>query len=75
MTRQFAFRFFNDPQRLLRESLHDKIRNSHSVPNVGFMGDPTNQGKFTKRRFNKWYKLPKSAHRLYWRARGISWNK
>jgi len=73
MTRQFAFRFFNDPQRLLRESPHDKIRNSHSAPNVGCISDPTNRGQ--PNRFKKWYKLPKSAHKLYWRARGISWNK
>ena len=73
MARQFLSRFWNDKHRASRMSPHDKIKLSHSVPNVGCMSDPTNRGQ--PNRFNKWCKLPKSAHKLYWRARGISWNK
>jgi hypothetical protein len=35
--------------------------------------DPTNRGQ--PNRFNKWYKIPRKAHQLYWRVRGIDWNK
>ena len=73
MARQFAFRFWNDKHRVNRMSPHDKIKLSHSAPNVGCILDPTNRGQ--PNRFNKWYKIPRKAHRLYWRARGISWNK
>jgi len=54
-------------------SPHDKIRWSHSVPNVGCGIDPTNRGQ--PNRFDKWYKIPRKAHQLYWRIRGIKWSK
>lgn len=54
-------------------SPHDRIRWSHSVPNVGCSNDPTARGQ--PNRFKKWNKIPRPAHRLYWRIRGIDWNK
>ena len=69
----FSHRFWNDPHRVSRISPHDKIKWSHSVPNVGCVLDPTNRGQ--PNRFEKWYKIPRKAHRLFWRVRGIDWNK
>lgn len=69
----FAFRFWNDPHRLRRMSPHDKIKFKRLVPNVGCSIDPTNRGQ--PNRFDKWYKIPRKAHQLYWRVRGIDWSK
>jgi hypothetical protein len=69
----FSYRFWNDKRRVNRMSPHDKIKLSHSAPNVGCMLDPTDRGQ--PNRFNKWYKIPRKAHQLYWRVRGIDWNK
>jgi hypothetical protein len=54
-------------------SPHEKIKWSHSVPNVGCLIDPTDRGQ--PNRFEKWYKIPRKAHQLYWRVRGIDWSK
>lgn len=73
MSRLFAMRFWNHPDRVNRRSPHDKIKDSHRVPNVGCLIDPTDRGQ--PNRFDKWYKYPEKAHRLYWRVRGIDWHK
>lgn len=62
---RFMWRFWNDPHRLQRESLHLRLRDKHSVRVPGCMGDPNDRGQ--PRRFDKWHKLPVAAHRLYWR--------
>lgn len=63
----FMFRFWSEPHRLRRESLHQRIRNKHSVQTPGCLGDPTDRGQ--PGRFDKWYRLPESASRLFWRVR------
>lgn len=70
---RYNFAYHNHPSRANRMSPHDRIRWSHSVPNVGSRGDPTDRGQ--PNRFDKWYKLPRTAHQLYWRVRGINWGK
>lgn len=70
---RFCWAYHNHPSRANRLSLHDAIRLRHAVPNVGCMGDPTDRGQ--PNRFKKWYKIPKTAHRLYWRVRSIKWWK
>jgi hypothetical protein len=62
-------RFWNDPRRLYRESTHQKLRNARSVCVPGCIGDRTDRGQ--PGRFDKWNKLPASAHRLFWRVRGM----
>jgi hypothetical protein len=64
----FPFRFWNQPHRLRRESLHQRIRNKHSVPVPGWVGDHTDRSQ--PQRFEKWHKLPRAAHRLFWRTHG-----
>lgn len=70
---QFPWRFWNDKHRASRMSPHHKIKFGHLVPNVGCLIDPTDRGQ--PNRFKKWYKIPQKAHQLYWRVRGIDWNK
>lgn len=50
-------------------SPHEKHRIKKSVPNVGCILDPTDRGQ--PNRFEKWYKIPRKAHQLYWRTRGL----
>jgi hypothetical protein len=64
---RFMWKFWNDPHRLRRESLHQRIRNSRAVCVPGSVGDPTDRGQ--PARFEKWHKLPDAAHRLFWRFR------
>ena len=47
------------------ESLQQRIRFSHTVNVPGCLGDPNDRGQ--PQRFEKWYKLPKAAHRIYWK--------
>lgn len=49
-------------------SAHEKIRWSHTVQVPGNIGDKKRGFK----RFDRWYKLPRAAHRLYWRLRARS---
>lgn len=65
MRAHFSFVFWNRKDRLERESPHQKIRNSHSAPCPGNIYDPNDRGQ--PGRFDKWYKLPDKAHKLYWR--------
>ena len=65
MSQFFMFKFWNTPHRLQRESLHDKIRSKHCAQVPGHIGDPNDRGQ--PGRFDKWYKLPRKAHLLYWR--------
>lgn len=60
------FRFWNDRTRLYRASFHQKLRNKHCVQVPGCLGDHTDRGQ--PERFAKWYKLPDTAHRLFWRT-------
>ena len=69
MSRFFNFKFWNDPHRLHRESAHQRIRRKHSASVPGHIGDRTDRGQ--PGRFDKWNKLPASAHRLFWRIRGM----
>jgi hypothetical protein len=46
-------------------SIFDRMRSKHSVSVPGNVCDKTDRGQ--PNRFNKWYKLPRAAHRLYWR--------
>jgi hypothetical protein len=62
----FMFRFWNDPQRTGRSSLHNQIRWRHSAQVPGYQGDSTDRGQPC--RFSRWYRLPKRAHQLYWRT-------
>ena len=62
----FNFKFWNDPIRLYRESLHDAIRKKHYVQVPGYIGDLSDRGQ--PGRFKKWYKLPRAAHQLFWRT-------
>ena len=60
------YRFWNDPHRLHRESIHQRIRSKHYVKVPGYRGDPTDRGQ--PKRFYKWYRIPRAAHRLFWRT-------
>lgn len=59
-------RFWHEEHRLWRESAHQKIRNKRFVQVPGCKGDPFDRGQ--PKRFQKWYRLPRAAHRLFWRT-------
>ncbi len=69
MSQRFNFKFWNDPKRLYRESAHNRMRLRHSTPVPGHIGDHTDRGQ--PGRFSKWVELPDTAHRLFWRIRGM----
>lgn len=62
----FSFRFWNEPHRLHRMSQQVRIRTAHGYPTPGHKYDTTGRGQ--PGRFDKWLKLPKAAHRLFWRT-------
>lgn len=58
-----AYRYFNFLNRMFKERIIDKyVHLGSSVP--GNKLDPKKGFK----RFDKWYNLPVSAHKLYWRT-------
>jgi hypothetical protein len=61
-----TMKFWNNPHRLRRESLQQRIHRKWFVQVPGCVGDPTDRGQ--PERFEKWYKLPRAAHRLFWRT-------
>lgn len=67
---QNYFRFHNDRHRLTRMSYHDKIREKRWVLVPGCQGDPYDRGQ--PGRFDKWYRLPRTAHRLFWKIRKMN---
>jgi hypothetical protein len=64
-------RFWNEPHRLRRQSPHQRVMDKHSVHVPGCLGDPNDRGQ--PKRFERWYKLPRAAHRLYWRHHERAW--
>lgn len=66
----FNFKFWNSPIRINRMSSHQRMRAKHSVQVPGYRGDNTSRNQ--PGRFEKWYKLPAKAHRLYWRYHKLS---
>jgi hypothetical protein len=50
----------------MRESFHQKIMSKRSCQVPGCYGDYTDRSQ--PGRFEKWYKLPRAAHRLFWRT-------
>lgn len=58
-------KFWNNPRRLYRASPYQRQRERHLCQVPGCRGDPNDRGQ--PKRFDKWYKLPRKAHQLYWR--------
>lgn len=59
-------RYWNTKHRLERQPLWQKIHDKHYCAVPGNKCDPTDRGQ--PKRFEKWYKLPRAAHRLFWRT-------
>ena len=68
-------RFWNDPHRLQRASIQQRLQKHLTVPgHVGHMAQIRKRcrgqrgGHKLEYFFERWYKRPDRAHRLYWRT-------
>ena len=59
-------RYWNSRVSRLSQSLQNTIKNKNLCSVPGHLGDATDRGQ--PGRFDRWYKLPRKAHKLYWRT-------
>lgn len=59
------FSFWNRKLARSNGSTYQQLHEKWFVQVPGYQGDKTDRGQ--PKRFDKWYKRPRKAHRLFWR--------